>query len=152
MVHWLLVIAYAVSMFVFAGQQDSSAAATAQLLARWLPHFGKAEIQQLVFWIRKLGHVAAYGVLTLLVFNAVRVTSGLKRRALPLAVLSAFIVAVVDEAYQMRLPHRTGTWSDVLIDGIGIGLAAGCLHYWMVGRDKRISEEHIREDKEGPEC
>ena len=152
MVHWLLVIAYAVSMFVFAGQQESSAAATAQFLARWLPHLKKAEIQQFVFWTRKVGHAAAYAVFTLLAFNALRVTSGLKRRALPLAVLSAFIVAVADETYQMRLSHRTGTWSDVLIDGIGIGLAAGCLHYWMIGRDKRISEEHMREDKEGPEC
>jgi len=151
-VHWLLVIAYAVAMFVFAGKQESGAAVTAQFLAKWLPHLERAEIQHLVFWIRKAGHVAAYGLFTLLSFNALRVTSGLRRRALPGAVLLAFAVAILDEAYQMRLLHRTGAWSDVLIDGIGIGVTALGLYYWIAKREKEISQESVSENKEGPEC
>jgi len=63
-------------------------------------------------------------------------------RALPFALIFALAVAVLDEEYQRRLPYRSGTWSDVLIDGIGIGIV-GLGIYLEVRKKKRfeVSED-----------
>ena len=131
-------------MFIFAGQEASSAGFTSTLLTRWLPHLSRAEIRQWVLTVRKAGHFFAYVLLTVLVYCAARKTRKLRRGALPFAVVFAFVVAMADENYQSRLPYRTGTWQDVLIDGMGIGLAV--VGIWLSARMRKESKGVTKED------
>lgn len=123
LLQWLIVVVYVVALFVYAGQEASSASFTSKLLAKWLPQLTSAQIKSYVVVLRKAGHVMAYGLLTLLLYCAALKTSKSRRGSLPFAIGVAFLVAFLDELYQRHLPHRTGSRLDVAIDGIGIGLA-----------------------------
>lgn len=61
-------------------------------------------------WLRKLGHVLAYGIL------AVFFDIFLKRRSVVYAWLCTCLVASVDEIHQMYIPNRTPMIQDVLLD------------------------------------
>jgi VanZ family protein len=79
-------------------------------------------------FLRKVGHVLGYGLLSLLLFRAWRDTlpSPLQSRWMlrwaGAAVLGTLLVASLDEWHQSYLPSRTGTLSDVILDA-GAGLA-----------------------------
>jgi VanZ family protein len=120
---WLLVGLYVVSIVSFTTAHSSGAGYMGELLRKWFPHLSGSQIQALVFWMRKAGHVAAYAVLTVLIVYASRGTPRLRKYALGLGVVGAVLVAVVDEYLQTGLDHRTGAVSDVVIDCVGIGLA-----------------------------
>lgn len=94
-----------------------------RLLRGWFPHLTGRQVQALVFWTRKVGHVLAYAVLTFLIVYASEATPRLKKRALLWGALGSLLVAVADEYVQMGLEHRSGTLRDVVIDAVGIGLA-----------------------------
>lgn len=122
MFQWFIVLIYVAALFVFAGDEVSSAAVTGRFLAELLPHLGAAQIKRYVVIVRKLGHFFAYALLAFLVYRAALQTKKLHRAALPCAAVFALAVAVADEAYQRFLVHRTGAWTDVFIDGAGIVL------------------------------
>jgi len=69
--------------------------------------------------LRKAGHMVAYGALWLALLYAV----GGRRPALATAL--ALVYAVSDEWHQSFVGGRTGTGTDVAIDALGMGLAAG---------------------------
>lgn len=146
MIWWLLVSVYVTILFIYAGQEISSASHTSELLKRWLPQLTSAQIKSFVFVLRKLGHVVAYGLLTLIVYFAAFKTSKSRKIALPLALVFSLVVACLDERYQSRLSHRTGSRHDVLIDGIGILLVAIGI---LVGtRRKKRQGMEVMEDVE----
>ena len=71
--------------------------------------------------LRKLGHVAGYALLTTLWWWALR---GVTARPLLIAVCISFAYACTDEFHQTFVHGRTGTPVDVLIDSIGMAIAA----------------------------
>ena len=75
--------------------------------------------------LRKLGHVTGYALLTALWWWALR---GVIRRPLLIAVCIAFAYACTDEFHQTFVRGREGTPRDVLIDAIGMAIAA-----WLIG-------------------
>jgi VanZ family protein len=103
------------------------------------------------FFIRKSGHVAGYGILSVLLFRAFRATlsaatdaktkmSDVKwtLRWATIAVLGTALVASLDEWHQTFIPSRTGTIRDVILDTCA-GIAAQTIIFlwWM---SKRKSE------------
>jgi VanZ family protein len=90
------------------------------------------------FYIRKGGHVAGYGILSVLLFYAWRGTlliAGNPRWALrwaEIAFLMTAFVASLDEWHQTFLPSRTGLVQDVVLDACA-GLAAQILIYLVAG-------------------
>ena len=74
-----------------------------------------------VIVVRKLGHVTGYALLTGLWTWALW---GAARRPLLWAVLISLVYACTDEFHQTFVRGRTGTPRDVLIDAIGIAIAA----------------------------
>ena len=145
LIQWAIVGVYVLTMFLFASQEASSANYTGTFLARMLPHLSSAELRQMVLAGRKIGHVLAYAFLTLIVYYASRKTKQMRRGALFFAVVFSLVVAMADEGYQSRLRHRTGTFDDVLIDALGIGLTA--LGLWIGTRLSKKNKE-VGEDAE----
>jgi VanZ family protein len=73
------------------------------------------------FVVRKIGHAAVFGVLTLLVWRAARATSW--RRPLGWALAIATIYAVTDELHQATVAGRHASGVDVGIDVAGALIA-----------------------------
>ncbi|HHT89449.1 MAG: VanZ family protein [Bacillota bacterium] len=146
LIQWAIVAVYVIAMFLFAGQEASSAGFSSTLLQRLWPHLTRSELRHWVLVLRKAGHFLAYAVLTLLVYYAARRTKKLQRAALPIAAAFAFLVAIADENYQSRLHYRTGTWQDVLIDGLGIALTV--LGVFVCARIRKKRKEVAKEDVE----
>jgi VanZ family protein len=76
--------------------------------------------------IRKTGHFAGYGMMSLILFRGFRLT--LRNTAIRLhsalashilAIAATFLIAGADEIHQSFLPNRTGCFSDVLLDTTG---------------------------------
>jgi VanZ family protein len=74
------------------------------------------------FLLRKLAHVTEYTVLTLLWWRALRGLGA--RRALGAALLISLAYSCTDEFHQTFVDGRHGTPVDVLIDSIGMAIAA----------------------------
>src|SRR6476646_3691496 len=74
-----------------------------------------------VIVIRKLGHVTGYALLTSAWWWALQ---GVVRRPILWAVLISLAYACTDEFHQTFVRGREGTPRDVLIDAVGMALAA----------------------------
>ncbi len=86
----------------------------------------KAFLAENDFWIRKVGHTFVYFILTLLAYWAFSKYSPYYVSGKPLRWSIAFsiIYAISDEYHQTFVPGRHGVYTDVIIDSIGVFLAA----------------------------
>ena len=71
------------------------------------------------FIARKLAHMAEYGVLTVLLFRAVRIHTS-NAHALLIAAVVAVLYALSDEWHQTFVPGREGSLRDVAVDALGV--------------------------------
>jgi len=77
-----------------------------------------------VIVIRKLGHITGYALLTSAWWWALQ---GVVRRPILWAVLISLAYACTDEFHQTFVRGREGTPRDVLIDAVGMAIAAGLI-------------------------
>lgn len=120
----------------------------AGLFRDWFPHLTGAQVQDLVFWVRKVGHVAAYAVLTGLTVYASSSTKWLKRRPLLWGALFSLGVALLDEYQQTVLAHRSGTAKDVFIDLIGIILTVSIIKLVSIRRGPTRRDKYAQNKSE----
>lgn len=87
--------------------------------------------------IRKSAHFIEYAILAALAYRAFNGSSRHLLASHPFlaALLSAAIVAVVDETYQSFDPTRTGSAIDVMIDLSGAAAALAAV--WLVSRKRQ---------------
>jgi VanZ family protein len=74
----------------------------------------------------KVLHVVEYSILSLLCYRAFRWTAGptVARRAVVLAIVTASVYGLTDEAHQLFVPFREASWQDWLADTIGAVIGA----------------------------
>ena len=72
------------------------------------------------FTFKKLAHVTVYGILTALLFGALRIHIRNKGYVLLAAALVAILYGISDEWHQTFVPGREGTLRDVAIDALGV--------------------------------
>lgn len=136
--HWLPPLLWMLVIFVMSTNVGSGARTSRilePLLRRIAPKVSSGTIAKIHFLVRKAGHLTEYGVLALLVLNALR------RSRLPGAPVHAWrtfgwallitaAYAATDEIHQSFVPGRTGAISDVLIDTTGGLLALAGVALW----------------------
>jgi VanZ family protein len=101
------------------------------------PHVAPSFVSQLDEVLRKTGHFLGYGILSALVFLALRNTNRDRVRALLqrpwgiylrdlwrlewvfIGMLVTVVTASYDEIHQTFIPSRTGRWQDVVLDTCG---------------------------------
>jgi VanZ family protein len=113
--NWILVFLWAGLIFFLSHQPDLKSGLSGQ----W------------DFILRKLAHITEYAILTLLLIKALGNYQLTNRKILITAVFLAVLYAFSDEYHQTFILGREGTVRDVLIDSIGIGLAA-----WLSGKTR----------------
>ena len=85
---------------------------------------GPTAVEVIHFIIRKLSHVTEYGILSILVYRAVRADrTGWSMRWAITAIVYAAVVGSLDEWHQSFVPGRTATPWDTVIDTLGAALA-----------------------------
>ncbi len=120
---WLPPLAW-MGVILWLSSAQFSAAETGGILLPlfgWLlPGIRPDDLDSLHGLARKGAHVTVYAVLAVLWFRALRRETTLGIRAVSVAVLAIAVGwALVDEAHQSRLPARTGSPWDVLLDAAG---------------------------------
>ena len=112
---WIPPLAWMVLIFFVSSQPD-------------LPH-APGPIWDLL--LKKAGHAVEYGVLYLLLWQALDP----RRPFIALAWMLTVLYAVSDEFHQAFVPGRNGRWMDVVIDSVGASVAA--LAVWASVRRSR---------------
>ena len=115
-----------IGLIAFESTDLMSAAHTGSILAalatRVFPQVDVRLLVSLNHYLRKLGHVIGYAILSWLLFRAWRATlpSVVGRLwAFPWARLAFWMsaaIATLDEFHQSFIPSRTGRWQDVVLD------------------------------------
>lgn len=140
-VRWTIVLLYAFFIFVFAQNSLSGANAMMDWLRAWFPMLSHDQAAAAVVYLRKLIHMGGYFLAFVLTYAAVRVTPRLNRFSYAVAAILALTLAAGDEWYQTTLPHRSGSFRDILLDLAGIGLAAAAVRVFhgMRARSEKAS-------------
>jgi VanZ family protein len=97
------------------------------------------------FTFKKLAHATEFGILTALLFSAVRMHIRHESHALVTAVLITVLYAVSDEWHQTFVPGREGTSRDVAIDTLG---AVG-MSIWLRSTSEGFHRRERRIRREG---
>ena len=99
-----------------------------------IPFLGESPVE---YVIRKIGHMAVFGILAWLVYMALPGEWGCRRRAW-LAGPLAIVYAVTDELHQALVPGRYATLMDVLIDTAGIVVALVAMAWWVRRCERKL--------------
>lgn len=127
---------------IFSASADSkSGQHSSRLIApllRWLkPDISDGTVDRVVFVARKTAHVTEYGILSILLWRALRKPERGQRQPWRWsnAVLALVITAVYcasDELHQAFVPNREASFGDVALDTLGGTLGLGVI--WVLGR------------------
>ncbi len=125
---WVAVILWAAMIWTLGGDSlsASSTAGVLRPLIEWFrPDFTPAEMYSLLVTIRKLSHVAEYGLLAMLVLRALWIGSIESIvTSLSFTVLLVGLLALADETRQAYSLERTGSSRDVGLDLGGAAIVA----------------------------
>jgi VanZ family protein len=99
------------------------------------PHLRVAEAADLDFILRKSGHMAAFGILALLIWRALALSA--VRRAMVWSLLLTVAYAATDEFHQSFTAGRNASPVDVSIDSAGALIALLALVVWLSTRARQ---------------
>jgi VanZ family protein len=134
---WLPVVVWLV-IIGLASDGEMSAGRTAGWITYWLVILGIDANPEQVGWVnmivRTCAHFVEYAVLAALMMRAQRITrpSRTVGSGIVIALLATVSCATLDELRQARLPTRTGSAADVLIDTAGAATAISLI--WFLRR------------------
>lgn len=133
----LLFLVAAATLFLFYNSSAPGAVSgqASSQLTGWL--LGSAETdpaKPVETGIRKLGHIAEYALLGLVLFAALRSFAPRPLRYFGWPMAYGLLAGVLDELYQLSVPGRSGRLTDVLIDfaGVLLGLFLGLAVHGIV--------------------
>lgn len=121
----LAAVAWAVVIFSFSAQDgNESSGLSGKILTALYSLFGYSpsaeSIKVMSFCIRKAAHMTEFGLLGLLVLNALYRGFGSFRSIWTSAFAVASAYAATDEIHQLFVPGRSGQFTDWMIDSAGI--------------------------------
>lgn len=93
----------------------------------------KINLTTLNVYLRKCMHGSVYFILSIFVFNSLRVFGVKRKKSLILTIIILFLYACTDELHQVFVDGRNGKVLDIFIDMIGasIGLVICCIFIYI---------------------
>lgn len=137
---------------------NNTSAVLYKVLSVIVPHIQPAFVDSLDEVLRKCGHFLGYGILSVLVFLALRNTNRDRLRPLLrrtwgiylrdwwrtdwafIGILATVVTATYDEIHQTFIPSRTGRWQDVVLDTCGAVLLQVAVYLLSTRTLKRRGE------------
>ena len=89
--------------------------------------------------LRKCAHSTVYFVLAVLLILTLKEIFKDKKKVIILTLVISFIYACTDEIHQLFIFGRTGCFTDVLIDMIGVIIS--CLIYFILNKKREMNYE-----------
>ena len=120
---WVPVVGWAALIFAFSAQPDLT----------FVPDAGVDLV------VRKIGHMAVFGILALLIWRALAGTTAL-RRPWAWALVLTILYAISDELHQGLVAGRHASASDVVIDTIGAVTAVATI--WFIRSRGRAERQY----------
>ncbi len=135
------------------------------VIAAVVPQVQESFVSQLDEVLRKTGHFAGYGILSGLVFLALKNTNSDRLRSVfsrpwgiywhdfwrwewvLLGMMVTVVTAAADEIHQTFIPSRTGRWQDVVLDSCG-AMVLQVIVYLLSRRAFKRRREKVAEDTE----
>ncbi len=91
------------------------------------------------FVVKKTGHLIVFGILFTLLYRALKETTRLQVfRVAFVSFLLSVLYGLSDEYHQTFVPGRQGLLRDVIIDGLGAGIAWWLIWKWLPKAPKRL--------------
>ncbi|MHB8067062.1 MAG: VanZ family protein [Desulfobaccales bacterium] len=125
--YWLPPLVFTVGILIFSGDLGSAAHTQKVLdwLFAWLSLPGIERLEEAQGYLRKAGHILAYGGLYYVWFRAWLWRLSPRRGAAIFCALGfCLLIALADEGHQAMVASRTGCLSDVALDFGAAALAA----------------------------
>jgi VanZ family protein len=134
---WLAAVSWATLISIlstswFSG--DHTGSVLLPLLGFLFPSASPATLALMHHLVRKLAHFTEYFVLSVLLYRALAESPAWSLRAAVIAVGSAGLYSVADEAHQIFVPGRTPAIGDCLLDLSGAAAAQLLLAVWLPRR------------------
>lgn len=154
-VAWLAVVAWMVLIFSMSNQVaeqsgEISKTATQILFERFFSGFDELTDEQQTefvlgaeYAVRKAAHIAEYFILSALVITALLFNKFNPLKRSITAVTVSIIYAATDEIHQLFVVGRSGKFSDVLVDAIGI-IAAAAIYLLITYSVKKHKKRNFR--------
>ncbi len=125
--YWLPPLVWCAAILALSGDWGSAknTLGLVKWLLSWIPGLTLGQIYLIHGYLRKLGHLTAYGLLFFFWFRAFRGHFQPAPRWSPLWSLALCLaVACLDEGHQAFFQSRTGSPRDVVLDMTGAGISA----------------------------
>lgn len=118
-----------VTIFIFSHQEGGESGLLAKKILDWLQGIGIDMYalfgRNAVLVLRKSAHFGEYAILGVLLMLG---SNGTRRYALSVLLIGC-LYALSDEVHQYFIPGRVMSWSDVLIDSVGVFAGVGAV--WL---------------------
>lgn len=102
--------------------------------------YNEENTANLMVYLRKLAHVIQYMILGILLYYALSESYAIRKSAVG-AMSIGWLTGYLDELHQLFVPGRTGSLSDVFLDGIGVTLGVTfCIWVHVKYRKVRANE------------
>ena len=125
--YWAPPLLWGLAVLAMSGNMGSSANTgyVLQWLLSWFVALKPAQLNLINFYVRKTGHLLAYGLMYFLWFRALRQHADYGTGGAFLWALGCCLFfASMDEGHQWLYPSRGSSIGDVILDMSGAGLAA----------------------------
>ena len=99
----------------------------------------KSLVKDLNLPLRKFAHSTVYFILSVLLILTLKELFKDKKKVIILTLVISFIYACTDEIHQLFIFGRTGHFTDVLIDMIGVIIS--CLIYFILNKKREMNYE-----------
>ena len=140
----VLLITWMITIFVFSHQQGTGSSKTSEKVSEFIVNvcdireqLSNEEKNELIGIInpiiRKVAHLTIYTIGGFLLINLIHIQKD--RKEIFYSGIVGVLYAITDEIHQLFISGRTGHFTDVLIDMIGVILA--CLIYIFITYKKR---------------
>jgi len=103
-----------------------------------LPTNPVSEIHWKDFVVKKTAHFVIYGILTILIFRALRQSGRPKGKAALYSIVASILYGVTDEFHQSFTPGRDPKLRDVFFDALGSFSSIYIIWYYLPKGPKKI--------------
>lgn len=140
---WLLVILWAVSIFLLSSSSDPYGLLPEKIY-QWVyeTHITGIRLTKI---LGLLGHMVQFGILAVLLVRALAWPGALSPKHVWWSILLSALYGLTDEIHQLFVPGRAFQWLDLVMDSLGILLGLALYVFVQFMRSKSQEQQSLYE-------
>lgn len=145
-IKWTCLIIWMILIFMLSNQANSWSKTHKLISNAFYSVDGQSNliiIDTLNVIIRKLGHITEYLILSLLFISLLKEYTNKNKMIIITCAIFSFLYACIDEFHQTFIIGRSGVFTDVLIDSIGIIISITIYSIISYNKRKKPINKHL---------